>query len=188
MPATPAITPLTADQTVRSITNLLPESAPLLAEYGLHCFTCSAAGEETLRQGCQSHGFSDIEIEALVEDLNTLLRDRPPRPATLTLTVPAAKHLGQILSAEGQSTAILLVELDEAGAFYLSVEARTPADARTFHCREVPDVTVAASLDTLARIGGATIDHRDGRLKLDLPELQNLPTCGCAGGRCQCRR
>lgn len=168
---------------VSTIVSLLPNAEPLLAEYGLHCFHCAANQYETLVDGCMSHGFSDDDINDLVDDLNTLLKETPTRPQTLTLTLDAAKALKGVAESEGRLDQVLLVTLDERGGFCLEFAKESdPADITVTH-REVPELRVAASVATLRRIGGATIDFRDGRFKLDLPEDKHA--CAC-GGKCDC--
>ena len=50
-----------------------PETAPVIAKYGLHCIGCHAAAIETLEQGCKAHGLDDEKIDALVEELNKII-------------------------------------------------------------------------------------------------------------------
>ncbi len=178
--------PISAGMLVSQIIGLLPEAGPLLGEYGLHCFSCDHNDRETLRDGCASHGFGDDEIDELVVELNRLYVERPPRPQTLTVTREAALGLREVLEGEGKLGHILVVGLDEGGTFCLEFAEKTPAGAKVFTQREVPDVIVAALEETLAKIGGATIDKREGRFKLDLPEAAARPACGCGGGRCSC--
>jgi hypothetical protein len=53
-----------------------------------------------------------------------------------------------------------------------------------FH-REVPDLILITNSETLGRIGGSTIDFRDGRFKLDVPSSAQ---CACKdGGACSCK-
>ncbi len=47
-----------------------PESAEILFEAGLSCVGCPMAMQETLEQGCLSHGISEKEIDKLVKKLN----------------------------------------------------------------------------------------------------------------------
>ncbi|MBP9750953.1 MAG: hypothetical protein KBC95_03845 [Candidatus Peribacteraceae bacterium] len=178
--------PISAGMLVSEIIAVLPEAGPLLAEYGLHCFSCSHNDRETLAEGCLSHGFGDEEVAELVIELNTLLAERPPRPRSLTLTHDAALGLKEAIDAAGRPGSVLVVGLDENSTFCLEFAEATPANALVFGHREVPEVIVAALDTTLERIGGATIDRREGRFKLDLPEHAQAPACGCGGGRCSC--
>lgn len=176
-----------ASMPVTTILALLPESESLLAEYGLHCFHCAGASTETLAEGCRSHGWREETIDNLVDDLNTLLAERPVLPQMLTVTVSAARALKDVMQQEGKPSAMLLVTVDEGGGFCMEFEDTAPVDARIFTNSDEPSVQVAASALTLGRIGGATIDFRDGRFKLDLPEAARAP-CACAAGTCECGR
>jgi hybrid cluster-associated redox disulfide protein len=174
---------------VSDILALVPEAEPLVAEYGLYCFSCDAREFETLEDGCRSHGFADEDIDDLVGDLNTLLAERPERPQTLTVTKDAAGRLGEILAAEDKTDWILVVSVDAGGSFCLEFAETFPEEHLPFGNEEVPAVRLAASPSTLSRIGGATIDLRDGRFKLDLPEdAAKKGGCACGGGSCGCGR
>lgn len=183
------------DMRVSEIVALVPESESLLAEYGLSCFSCSANAYETLEEGCASHGFSGEDINDLTADLNILLARRPERPRTLDVTKEAAEQLRAILTEQGTLANGLTVGLDEHGGFCMESSER-PADAKTFANDAVPELRIHATPLTLKRIGGATIDFREGRFKLDLPDRQaglpeNAVKRGCAckdGGQCACAR
>lgn len=47
-----------------------PKAARLLIEAGMHCVGCPMAMQETLEQGCLSHGMTKKQIDKLVEELN----------------------------------------------------------------------------------------------------------------------
>lgn len=171
---------------VLDILTLLPAAERVTAEYGLHCTHCSASGWETLEDGCRSHGMEEEEIHALVEDLNDLVTE--PANPTITLTESAAKTIYGIAEAEGRLDQPLTVLPDGRGGFCLEFLAEPmEADAPLFSAPEVPQVKVTASPLVLARVGGATIDFRDGALKFDLPEdLAKKSCCGGTGEGCKC--
>lgn len=172
---------------VAEIMALLPEAGPLLGEYGLHCFNCAANTMETLEEGYFSHGFAENELDELIEDLNTLLRDRPERPLTLSVTKEAAAALLEIARAEQKAGEGLQVGTDEAGGFCMEFRKEPEEGSLVFFHREVPDMRLFATSLTLSRIGGSSIDFREGRFKLDLPEDAAKKSCACGGkGECQC--
>lgn len=178
---------------VSDILTLLPHAEPLVAQYGLHCFSCAANAYETLDEGCRTHGFSDQDIDDLVKDLNELLKDQSARPQKLTLTKDAALALKEILSAEGKVDWGLLVGVDEGGGFCMEFVEKPAVDDQICTNEEVPDVRMFASVLTLNSIGGATIDFREGRFKLDVPPMAKGckcgkgEECGCeGGGECGC--
>ncbi len=169
---------------VSDILVLLPDAGPIISEYGLHCVGCHYNTLETLEEGCRGHGFQEADIDDLVSDLNDLLASKPARPKTLTLTREAALRLKDILAVEGKVGHGLRVGLDEAGGFCMELAAEPEEGDATFDEAHQEGVRLFASSLTLSRIGGATIDFREERFKLDLPE----DTAGCAcGGKCACK-
>lgn len=172
---------------VQDILALLPHAEPLLAEYGLHCVGCAGSEFETLEEGYLSHGFAEDKLDDLVTDLNLLFAKGPERPKTIEVTEAAAKGLLEILEAENQADHILVVGLDDAGGFAMDVLPDVPDDHVFFGHASAPTLRVAASPLTLSRIGGATIDRREGRFKLDLPGDTAKKACACSnGGACGC--
>ncbi len=172
---------------VSDIVTLCPEAESLLAEYGLHCFRCDQNALETLEEGCRSHGFEDEEIDELVNGVNRLLAEKPGRPRSLTVTADAARAISGVAEDEGRTGQGLAVIVDGQGGFCMEFRADPGSDEETFCNTEVPEVRIFASHLTLSRIGGSTIDFRDGRFKLDLPQEDKAgAACGCAGGRCAC--
>lgn len=173
---------------VHDILVLMPHAEPLLAEYGLHCVGCAGSAYETLEEGYLSHGFTENKLDDLVTDLNSLFERQPERPKTIEVTEAAALALAALLETENQSDHYLIVGLDDAGGFCLDVFPDVAADHLLFGHASVPTLKLAASPLTLSRLGGATIDRREGRFKLDLPgDAAKKKGCGCeSGGGCGC--
>lgn len=175
------------NMTMHQILERHPQAASIMAEYGLHCFGCSANDLETLEEGCLGHGFSDHDVENLIFDINEMVDELPPRPQTLTITESAATHIGMIAKAEGKENDGLSVLADEHGGFFMEFRTEPDRGDKIFRNDNVPTVQIFASLLTLQRIGGATIDFRDERFKLDLPEDAAKSGCAC-GGNCSCKK
>lgn len=154
---------------VGDVVALLPEAENLLAEYGLHCAGCAMGGMETLEDGCRIHGFSQESTEDLLTDLNTLLTKQPRLSQKITVTDAAACVLGEMVKKEKKQGYCLCVGLDEEGKFFLEFLRKAPEGAKVFPHATISAVRIAALPLTLYRIGGATIDYRDGRFKLDIP-------------------
>ncbi len=169
--------------TVGVIVEQYPQASEILAQYGLHCFGCSANTLETLEEGCTGHGFDERDIENLVEDINTMIETMPPRPQTLTITQPASEQIKKIATDQGKSGQGLSVLADEHGGFFMEFRDEPELGDKTFLGESTPDVRVFASILTLQRIGGSVIDFREGRFKLDL-ESSDM-ACRC-GGKCDC--
>ena len=177
---------VTADWTVADIVARYPQATSVMAEYGLHCFGCSASGMETLEEGCSGHGFTTDDIENLVEDINELIATTPPRPEVVTLTKDAALAIKDVAAAENVSGQGLSIQVHPDGNFFMEFRSEPEQGEKVFHNDEVHDVSIYVSILTLQRIGGATIDFRDGKFKLDLPESSACCKNGEGGGGCQC--
>lgn len=180
--ATPTIN---KDMTVREIMALVPAAADIMIEYGLHCFSCSVGGMESLAEGCGMHGFDSDTVEALVQDINDAIGQAPSRPQSITITTTAATALLAIAQAEKKTDHILMIVVDENGGFCLEFQEKPLTGDMEFTNPEVPDIRIFASVLTLSRIGGATIDMREDRFKLDMPDekccsgKKGKGECGC---------
>lgn len=172
---------------VQEIIALSPQAADIMVEYGLHCYSCSIGGVETLEDGCKVHGMSDELIDELVDDINTAIAEQPDRKWVLTITEAAADGIADIAKAEGREGEVLMVAVDFSGGFCLEFAKEPEEHAKVFTCPSRPEMRVCALPLTLQRIGGATIDMRDGRFKLDLPDDIG-GACGCSDGSCGCEK
>ncbi len=169
---------------VLEVIALHPDAAGILEAYGLHCHGCAFGALDSLETGARTHGLTDTDIENMVNDLNDVLQTAPSKPQTLTLTTSAAEALLAVAKGEGKSTCILRVTSDDAGGFCMEFAERKEEDDAAFHAEGVRNASLIANAATLARIGGSTVDFRDGRFKLDLASANQ--ECGC-GGNCACR-
>lgn len=164
-----------------------PDVSGIMAEYGLHCSSCAIGGMETLAEGCAMHGFDEEKTDALIEDINDSIREMPRRPFELEVTEDAARSLEDIAKREGKTECGLAVVKDGHGGFCMEFREEKQEDDLVFFHESYPTVSVFASPEVLWHIGGATIDHREERFKLDLPS----DGCGsgscCSGGGCGCK-
>ena len=66
--------------TIQSVLEAYPERSSVIVQEltnaGLHCASCKAAVWETLEEGMQGHGFSDKDIDQLVEKINTIIQEK----------------------------------------------------------------------------------------------------------------
>ncbi len=184
---------ITRGMRVAEILLILPEAEKVFAQYGLHCNGCSIGGAEILEDAVNMHSMKEEDINDLLTDLHVLLSRKPAHPQTIIVTDAAATALHTILETEGKAGWVLQVGLDETGGFSLEIVKAADKDDLLF---PHGPVTVSAAAKTLMTIGGSTIDHRDGRFKLDLPEsskkgcaCENGGTCACEnGGGCACEK
>lgn len=169
---------------VMEIIALHPGAADILAAYGLHCFQCAFNTLDSLEIGAKSHGLTDTDIENMVKDLEELLRTAPIPPQELTLTESGAIALLKIAQTEGKSSCLLRVGSDDAGGFCMEFAELKTSEDREFRHDAVKEVSLIATPEALLRIGGATVDFRDGRFKLDMPSIAE---CKCEGKECSCK-
>ncbi len=65
---------------ISEVVDIHPDVIPLLIQNGMHCVGCGASMFETLEEGLMGHGMDDREIERVVDELNTYvknIRDNP---------------------------------------------------------------------------------------------------------------
>lgn len=168
---------------VLEIIAMHPEAADVLSVYGLNCHQCAFNQLDSLDAGARTHNLGDQDIENIVSDLNDLMKSVPARPKALVLTKPAAEALLDIAKQEGKAECLLRVTSDDTGGFCMEfAEALGKQDSQFGHM-EVKGVALIAAGDTLSRIGGSTVDFRDGRFKLDVAKAGS---CGCNGKGCSC--
>lgn len=174
---------LSKEMLVRDIVALCPGAADIMTEYGMHCFSCSLGGLETLEEAGRIHGFEEELVDSLLVDLNEAFLAQPERPQEIIVTLEAARGLKKIAESEGRNSQGLAVVLDEQGGFCMEFREEPEVGDKIFTHTQEPEVRVFASTLTLKRIGGATIDMVEGRFKLDLADVAEQ--CGC-GGSCSC--
>ena len=123
---------VTADWTVADIVFRYPQATSIMAEYGLHCFGCSANGMETLEEGCTGHGFSTEDIQNLVEDINEIIQSTPARLEKLILTKDAALAIKEVAKQENAEGQGLSVQANADGSFYMEFRSMSEQGKKIF--------------------------------------------------------
>ena len=67
--------PIHKSMMIAEIANNYPDIVPILLENGLHCIGCGASEFETLEEGFYGHGMNSSEVDRIIDDLNTFLKD-----------------------------------------------------------------------------------------------------------------
>ncbi len=171
------------EMNVLDIIGLHPKAGDILAAYGLHCFQCAFNTMDSLESGARSHGLTDIDIENMVIDLQELIDALPAKPDNLSLTEVAAKALQQIGKQEKKKVVCLRVTTDSSGGFCMEFTEKPMSNDRSFTCAGIQGVSLIASPETLWRIGGSTVDFRNGKFKLDIEQNED---CECKGSCEKC--
>lgn len=58
---------ISKEMTFGEVLKKYPETVKTFFEYGMHCFGCHLAVDETIEQGAMVHG---VEVDKLIDDLN----------------------------------------------------------------------------------------------------------------------
>lgn len=70
-----------------------PQTANVMASYGLHCIGCHVSVWETVEQGGLTHGLTPQEVDKMVSEMNKAagLSTSPAKTAKAAKTKPKAK-------------------------------------------------------------------------------------------------
>ena len=63
---------ITKEMTFGEVLKKYPETVKTFLQFGMHCFGCHLADEETIEQGALAHG---VEVDKLIEDLNKTVEE-----------------------------------------------------------------------------------------------------------------
>ena len=58
---------ITKEMTFGEVLSMYPETVKTFFVYGMHCFGCHLAVDETIEQGALAHG---VPVDKLIDDLN----------------------------------------------------------------------------------------------------------------------
>ena len=101
--------------------------AEMLLDFGIHCVGCGASTFETLGQGVLGHGFSEQQLNKLIEDLNKVIGEEGEEARTesskevnaeifsLKLTEHAIKKVKQVMKQKATKNNTLRVSVIPGG-------------------------------------------------------------------------
>jgi len=175
---------ITKEMTIEEIFSKNPSHAQKLAQVltkaGLSCVGCSAATWETLEAGVMRHGYTDKELQEILDKLNALLQEKTDE-STISLTKNAAEKFKEIAKSEGKPKTALRFDERPAGCsgFEYVLEFSDKADdddiVYTSH-----GVEIHVHKSALGRLQGSEIDFVDGLhsgFKIINPNVR--ASCGC---------
>ena len=61
---------------ITEITRAYPECAIIMMTHGLYCVGCGVAMYETLEEGAKAHGMSELEIDQMIKEMNSVVNKR----------------------------------------------------------------------------------------------------------------
>lgn len=178
---------ISKEMTIENIFSKFPQKSQKLGQAitnaGLHCVGCGAATWETLETGMLGHGFTEPQIEDLVEKLNAILAEEIDE-TTITLTPRAARKLKSILQEENKEGWALRFGTRPGGCNGFEYEldfSETPKpDDRVFDSKEGIDIHV--NINMVDRLMGCQIDYVDGLngagFKISNPNAKGSCACG----------
>ncbi|MBS3072476.1 iron-sulfur cluster assembly accessory protein [Candidatus Pacearchaeota archaeon] len=117
---------ITKDMIIQDILAEHPDKAMLLSEilmeFGIHCVGCGASGFETLEEGVLGHGFSEEELDILVNNLNKAVKTKPEMKSSfnisefsIKITPKAVSKVKEIMKQEEKENNILRVSVLAGG-------------------------------------------------------------------------
>lgn len=63
---------ISKEMKISDIVKKIPQSADVMAGFGLHCIGCAISAYESLEQGALAHGLDPEMIEEMVKEINEL--------------------------------------------------------------------------------------------------------------------
>lgn len=123
---------ITRDTIISGILNVNPSKSRVITEmlldFGIHCIGCGASTFETLGQGVLGHGFSEQQLDKLINDLNKVISEETETESktdanqeitaeifSLKLTEHAVKKVKQVIKQRKTPSATLRVSVIPGG-------------------------------------------------------------------------
>lgn len=180
------------DMTISEAIDKYPTAAEIMNSYGLQCFGCSVNTMESIENGAKGHGFSDQQVEDMVNEINTVLAKQGPVEKkdvqeevvdpNLTITQLAADKLKAFMKQQGKPDHALRVAVVRGGCsgyVYHMEFAKVPVDddikveqkgVRLFIDRNSTKMLAGTTLDYVESLQGAGFKFQNPNEKA---------SCGC---------
>lgn len=162
----------------------------ILSEFGIGCAGCGAANFETLEEGVLSHGYSEEELNHLIEELNKSIDSEVIKKESnfdvstfkLELTGNAVTKIKEIMKKENKEKEILRVAVLAGGCsgftYDLEITDKVPKTDLKFR---QDDLDISVDRDSLEYLSGAKIDFVDTLNESGFKFINPNSTkeCGC---------
>ena len=188
------ITAITKDMIIQDILAEHPNKAMLISEilmdFGIHCVGCGASGFETLEEGVLGHGFSEEELDILVNNLNKAIDSKSKTKTnntnketfSLILTEKAIKKLKEIMKQENKENGYLRAAVLAGGCsgYTYDLELTEEKFAEDIQL-EQNGVKILISEENIEYLNGTKIDFIDTLKESGFKFLNPNATkeCGC---------
>ncbi len=170
-----------------------PSKAQLLTQimndFGIHCTSCGAASFETLEMGVLGHGFSEADLDKLVEDLNKAVNEGGSVKSVaneefkLTLTPKAIEKVKEAMQTQGKKdTTTLRVAVLAGGCsgFLYDLQFLDDPSKEDLNFKQ-DNVNIAVDKKSMELLNGIEIDFIDtlneSGFKFNNPNQSD--GCGC---------
>lgn len=174
--------PINKDMTMGDILQNYPAASEVMLSYGLHCIGCHVSTWETLEQGILGHGGGQEQVEALVSDINTLIKEQKfSDNEEIALTEKASLKLKEILTKYPDKTG-LRIQVIPGGCSGLSYDFTLVESSKEDEkILEQFGVKIFIDQESLNQMKGSKIDYVDALqgagFKVHNPKATS--TCGC---------
>jgi iron-sulfur cluster assembly protein len=176
---------MTIDEIFATFPERSQHLAQIMAQAGLNCVGCQAATWETLESGVLGHGYSEEEMQGLIDQMNEVIAT-PIDSSKITMTKRAAEKFKQIAASEGKEGSALRFADRSGGCggfeYELSFSKKPTTTDQIFHSFGV-DIHVDQGV--VGRLLGSEIDYLDGLngagFKVTNPNVKRA--CGCGNSQ-----
>jgi len=175
------------DMLIGDILSMLPDSAQIMEDFGLHCTSCSINAFEPIKLGAMSHGLSEEVVDDMIKQINNMAIARENRiPKDSILVTPrAAKKIQEFAKAEDKKGYGLRITANNnegrEPAYGMDFEEKAAKGDKTF---EFEGTEIYLDKESMKNMGGAEIDFLETQygsgFKINNPQFMNKGGCGGA--------
>lgn len=163
--------------------------AEMLLDFGIHCIGCGASNFETLGQGVLGHGFSEQQLDKLINDLNKVIETGDERVSVipiqnfkLTLTDQAIKKVKEAMKQKGTKNTTLRVSVIPGGCsgYLYDLQFIDKPSKNDLNFKQ-DGVNIAVDKESMDTLNNMEIDYIDtlneSGFKFNNPNAEH--GCGC---------
>ena len=182
---------ITKDTIIAEILQRYPDKAQArsqqLMNFGIHCVGCGSSTMETLEAGVLGHGYSEEELDVLVDALNKTVKEKNSVATShkefhLQLTPKALAKVTSIMKQEKKKNAVLRISVLAGGCSgnTYDMEIIDEAVKSDLHFKQ-DGVLISVDRSSMDYLNGTTVDFVDtlneSGFKFANPNAHK--SCGC---------
>lgn len=186
---------ITGDMLVGEVMSLVPGSAEIMQDFGLHCTSCSVNVFEPLKMGAMSHGITEEVVDDMIRRINTLALARRKAPSDgIYVTSAAAEKIKEFAKAEDKDGWALKITAHQEKSAASKKMAKEPVYAMDFEEKaikgekvvEFHGVSIHMDKESFKNLQGAEVDFIESAygsgFKISNPKFAKKSGCGCGNG------